>query len=99
MTFNADKVTDLQIFVDPEETDEFLFNAVSIQGLFSKKFMAVGDGVPVEDSTPQARFNDTDIVGIEHDDVLTHVSSGVPYNVTGVHKDGAGRSLILLSVD
>ncbi len=99
-TFKDDMLTDLDTFL--EDGDDFVFSrsGLTIKGIFDDAFEAAAqDGDAVESSQPQVKVKDTDVTGIIHGDTLTRVSDSVVYNVTGIHPDGTGMTVVLLSQD
>ncbi len=99
MTFKDDLINDLDIFFDNTEfAVDVLYNAATIQGIFDNEFLlAAEEGVGVETTAPQILLKDSDIVGLRHGDLMT--ISTVVYKVRGIHPDGKGLTLVLLSQD
>jgi hypothetical protein len=102
-TFKDDIVTDRDIFLNKDEfADEFVFSrsGSTIKCIFDDAFEVAVEGEQgVETSQPQVIVKDSDVTGIIQGDTLTRVSDSVVYKVTGIHPDGTGMTLVLLSQD
>lgn len=66
--------------------------------LFDNEYVPMNlGGVEVESLGPAATCKTSDVSGAAHGDTLT--ISGVVYNITGIHPDGTGITVLLLSRD
>lgn len=103
MTLKDDVTTDLDEFLNSNEfAEDFTFSrsGLTITGIFDDAFeVAVEEGQGVESSQPQVIVKDSDVTGIIQGDTLTRASNSVVYKATGIHPDGTGLTLILLSQD
>lgn len=94
--------TDLSTFVD---SDDFATSATytpsggvasTINVIFDDEFHELNaETNSVETSSPQAWVVDSDVSGVAHGDTL--VISSTTYYVRGVHPDGTGITLLILS--
>ncbi len=101
MTLRERLVSDIKnVFMDNTQfADDFVNDrtGLTISALFDKEFTVIVDDV--EDSAPTITVADSDIVGILHSDIFTHVDTSTIYNVTGIQPDGTGLTLVILSED
>ncbi len=101
MTLKADIAADRDVFIDPDEFGEaFVYNAVTIYGVFDNAYETVEMGeAPVSTTQPAAEFKASDVTGIAQGDTVTRVDGGVVYNVARVEPDGRGWSMVIFSQD
>ena len=99
MTFKSDLINDLDIFLDDDEfAVEITFDGGTVLGIFDNEFAVAVEGeIGIESATPQVLVKDSDIAGATHGQTMTIDS--VVYKIIGIHPDGTGLTLILLSED
>lgn len=70
--------------------------AVDVDGIFDEAFASASPGgMGVETTGPAALVATADVTGIAHNDTVT--VSSVTYYVIGIHPEGLGMTLLLLS--
>ena len=99
MTLKSDITSDLPTFLNSNEfADTVTYNSTSIAGIFDDAYkginMATGE---IESTDPQVIVEASDISGIEHGATL--IINSVIYYVTGIHPDGTGITILMLSRD
>lgn len=73
-------------------------DAETISGIFDAEYTARNTATgEIETSAPQIQVATRDILSIAHDDTI--VKSGTTYNVIGIHPDGTGMTVLILSED
>lgn len=73
-------------------------DATTIAGIFDDEYKAVNTQTgEVETSPPQVQVASRDVLNGAHGDTIK--KSGVTYNIIGIHADGTGMTILILSRD
>lgn len=99
MTFKTDLTNDLDIFLNSNEfAIDITYNSTTIQGVFDAEFSSAVEGeMGIESTVPQVLVKTSDVSSAVHGETMT--INSVVYNIIGIHPDGTGMTLILLSED
>ncbi len=88
------------VFLNADDfADEFVNDRtiLTINALFDNEFIVVVDDV--ESTTPAITVADTDVLGVQHNDLFTDVVTSIVYKLVGIQPDGTGFTLLVLSQD
>lgn len=102
MSFQSDMNADLDVFLaDFGVTARYVSagnSGTDITVLFDNAYTPANIGrVEVETLGPAATCKTSDVAGALHGDTL--IISDISYNIIGIHPDGSGMTILLLSKD
>lgn len=72
--------------------------ATTISGIFDDEYQAMNTETgEVETSPPQIQVSSDDVEGVSHGDTI--IKRATTYNIIGIHPDGTGLTVLILSKD
>jgi len=104
MTLKADLLTDLDCMFDTDEfADEVTYTnrygyAKAVNGIYDAAFEALNPATgSVEATAPQIQVKSADVAGVRKNETI--LREGTTWYITGIHPDGTGVTILVLSED
>ena len=100
MTLKSQIISDVNdVFLNNDEFSvDILYNAATIRGIFDNDFAVAVEGENgVETTVPAVQVNSTEVASAVQGETMT--INSIVYKITGIHPDGTGMTVILLSQD